>query len=75
MIGTRAVSFLGPGETDSGAALTDPGRGGGTGAETVAGFSEGTGEGAGEANDGGGTTTCGGFGGADGSVGGSLLAD
>jgi hypothetical protein len=57
MSGTRAVSFLGPSDTDSGAALTDPELGAGAGAE---GMTTGSGEGAegaaGEGDGDGGTT-------------------
>ncbi len=55
MTGTRAVSFLGPGETDSGAALTEPGSGAGSGAERMAGPGEVTEEASSEANNDGGT--------------------
>jgi len=56
MTGTRAVSFLGPGETESGAALTDPGSGARGGAERMTGSGEGAEEASGEANGDGGTT-------------------
>ena len=65
MTGTRAVSFLGPGETDSGAALTEPGSRAGSGAERMAeaGPGEGTEEAPGEANNDGNTNAlAGGFG-------------
>jgi hypothetical protein len=63
MTGTRAVSFLGPGETDSGAALTEPESGAGSGADRMAGSGEGTEEASGEANSDGGTNALpGGFG-------------
>jgi hypothetical protein len=55
MSGTRAVSFLGPGEIDSGAALTDPESGAGAGAGEMTGFGKGAEEASAEANGDGGT--------------------
>jgi len=55
MTGTRAVSFLGPGETDSGAALTNPRSGAGVEGMTT-GSGEGAEEAAGDGNGDGGTT-------------------
>lgn len=75
MTGTRAVSFLGPGETDSGASLTDPESGGGAGTEGMTGSGEGAEEASGEANGDGGTTApTGGLGMSNG-WGGSLFGD